>query len=163
MILPSLLLQKPTRNSKAKIHTKKLEERLSTWKRGRILGLEKKGRIIQERIRSSCQPVSKDYIKIFANLMMQVRVSSALRIFTSDPYVSVLKISVNVINALKQKHAKPSPILENILLNCPANKVLPCYFDNNDEEMVSKASSLTNGTGSPSQLDAMQYHSQIQT
>ena len=32
MILPSLLLQKPTRNSKAKDHTKKLEKRLSTWK-----------------------------------------------------------------------------------------------------------------------------------
>ena len=72
MILPSLLLQKPTRNSKAKDHTKKLEERLSTWKGGRIMDLVKEGRIIQERIRSSCQRVSKDYAKIFANLMMQV-------------------------------------------------------------------------------------------
>ena len=34
MIIPSLLLQKPTRNSKAKDHTKKLEERLSNWKGG---------------------------------------------------------------------------------------------------------------------------------
>ena len=30
MILPSLFLQKPTRNSKAKDHTKDLEERLPT-------------------------------------------------------------------------------------------------------------------------------------
>ena len=43
MILPSLLLQKPTRNSKAKDHTKKLEERLSTWKGGRIMDLVKEG------------------------------------------------------------------------------------------------------------------------
>ena len=39
MILPSLLLQKPNHNSKAKDHTKKLEERLSTWKGGRIMDL----------------------------------------------------------------------------------------------------------------------------
>ena len=31
-----------------------------------------------------------------------------------------------------------------------------CYFENTDEEMVSKVSSLTSGAGSPSQLDAMQ-------
>ena len=70
MILPSLLLQKPTRNSKAKDHTKKLEERLSTWKGGRIMDLVKEGRIIQERIRLYYQRVSKGYAKIFANLMM---------------------------------------------------------------------------------------------
>ena len=61
MILPSLILQKPTRNSKARDHTKKLEERLSTWKGGRIMDLVKEGRIIQELIRSSCQRVSKDF------------------------------------------------------------------------------------------------------
>ena len=55
MILPSLVLEKPTRKSKVKDHTKKLEERLSTWKGGRIMDLVKGGRIIQERIRSSYQ------------------------------------------------------------------------------------------------------------
>ena len=155
MILPSLLLQKPTRNSKAKDHTKKLEERLSTWKGGRIMDLVKEGRIIQERIRSSCQRVSKDYAKIFANLMMQGTVGSALKILTSDPCVDVHKISDNVINTLKQKHPKPSPILENILLNGPVNEVLRYCFDNIGEKMISKASSLTKGAGSPSQLDAM--------
>ena len=127
-----------------KITQKKLEERLSTWKEGRIMDLVKEGRIIQERIRSSCQRVSKDYAKIFANLMMQGRVSLALKILTSDPCVGVHKINDDVINALKQKHPKPSPILKNI--------------DNIDEEMVSKASSLTKGAGGPSELDAMQNH-----
>ena len=41
MILPSLLLQNTTRNSKVKDYTKKLEERLSTGKGGRIMGLVK--------------------------------------------------------------------------------------------------------------------------
>ena len=90
--------------------------------------------------------------------MMQGRVSLALKILTSDPCVGVHKINDDVINALKQKHPKPSPVLENTLLNGPVTEVLPCYFDNIDEEMASKASSLTKVAGGPSQLDAMQYH-----
>ena len=53
------------------------------------MDLVKEDSIIQEHIRSSCQRVSKDYAKIFANLMMQGRVSSALKILTSDPCVGV--------------------------------------------------------------------------
>ena len=77
---------------------------------------------------------------------------------TSDLCVGFHKINDDVINALKQKNLKRSPILENTLLNCSVNEALPCYFGNIDEEMILKASSLTKGAGSPSQLDAMQYH-----
>ena len=87
---------------------------MPTRKEGRIVDLVKEGRIIQERIRSSCQRVSKDYAKIFTNLMMQGRVSSALKILTYDPCVH--KINDDVINALKQKYPKPLPLLENNLL-----------------------------------------------
>ena len=66
-----------------------------------------------------------------------------------------IKINYDVINALKQKHPKSLPILENTLLNGPVNEFLPCYFHNTDEGMVSKASSLTKGEGDPSQQDAM--------
>ena len=89
---------------------------------------------------------------------MQGRVSSALKNLTSGPCVGVHKINDDAINTLKQIHGKPSPILENTLLNDPVNEVLPCYFDNIDEELVSKASSLTKGADRLSQLDAMQYH-----
>ena len=122
------------------------------------MDLVKEGRIIQECIRSSCQRESKVYAKIFANLMMQGRFISAPKILTSDSCVGLHKINDDVINALKQKHPKSSPILGNTLLNSPVNEVLPCYFDNIDEDMVSKASSLTKGAGGSSQLDAMQYH-----
>ena len=68
--------------------------------------------------------------------MMQGRVSSALKIFTSDPCVCVHKISDNIINSLKYKHPKQSPILENMLPNDTVNEVLSCYFRNIDKEMV---------------------------
>ena len=58
-------------------------------------------------------------------------------------------------NALKQEHPKPLAILKNTLLNGPDNEVLPCYFDNTDEEMVSKASSLTKGAGVTTRCNAI--------
>ena len=72
--LPLLFLQGPTRNNKARDHTKKIDKQLLTWKGGKINDLIKEGRIIQERIKSSCQRASKDYAKIFGNLMMQGKV-----------------------------------------------------------------------------------------
>ena len=68
---------------------------MSTWKGSRIIDSVKEGKIIQERIRSSCKRVSKNYAKIFSNLMMEGRVSSALNILTS-----VHKINDDIINGL---------------------------------------------------------------
>ena len=53
------------------------------------MDLVKECRIIQERTTSSCQRVSKNYAKIFATLIMQGRVSSALKILTSDLCIGV--------------------------------------------------------------------------
>ena len=92
------------------------------------MDLVMEGRIIQERIGSSSQGVSKDYAKNVANLMMQGTVSSTLKNLTSDPCVGVRKINGDVINALKQKHPKPSTILENTLLNGPVNEVLASFL-----------------------------------
>ena len=62
--------------SKRQLAIAKRQITLKNWtKKGvRIMDLVKEGRIIQERIRSSCQRVSKDYAKIFSNLMMHGRV-----------------------------------------------------------------------------------------
>ena len=46
MILPSLLLQKPSRNSKSKEHLSKLQERLSQWKSGQLSDLMRECRRI---------------------------------------------------------------------------------------------------------------------
>ena len=48
--------------------------------------------------------------------MMQGSVSLALKILTFNLCVEVQKINDDTISALKQKHPKPFPILENTLL-----------------------------------------------
>ena len=45
-----LLLQKPSKNSKAKDHVKYLSDRLTLWKEGRVEELLEEGRAIQKRL-----------------------------------------------------------------------------------------------------------------
>ena len=52
MIMPNLLLQKPSKNSKAKDHLKALERRLESWTWGDLLELLKEAETIQKSLRS---------------------------------------------------------------------------------------------------------------
>ena len=53
MVLLCLLLQKPSRQSKSKDHSKKLEERQQLWNEGRIDELMRENRIIQSLVNST--------------------------------------------------------------------------------------------------------------
>ena len=50
MVLPALVLQKPSVNSKAKEHAELLIRRMQQWKNGDINDLLKEGRVIQQRL-----------------------------------------------------------------------------------------------------------------
>ena len=103
MVLPSLLLQKPSQNSKAKDHCRKLEERLLLWKEGQMLDLLKEGRLIQERLKSSKSRILKDIGKNFAKLMMKGKVNAALKMLT-DSHIGVHQINEEIFSALREKH-----------------------------------------------------------
>ena len=51
MVMPSLLLQKPTKTSKAKDHLAALERRLGLWEAGEILELFKEAETIQQGLK----------------------------------------------------------------------------------------------------------------
>ena len=53
MTLPCLLFQKPSRNTKAKDHSKALGNRLKLWNKGKIDTLVKEARTIQNRSQNS--------------------------------------------------------------------------------------------------------------
>ena len=53
MIMPSLLLQKPSKNSKSRDHLKALERRMDLWISGEILDLLQEGETIQKDLRPS--------------------------------------------------------------------------------------------------------------
>ena len=53
MVMPNLLLQKPSRKSKSKDHLKSLESRLKLWHTGEITELLKEAETIQKDLRVS--------------------------------------------------------------------------------------------------------------
>ena len=83
MLLPGLLLQKISKKCKAKDHRLKLEERLGIWKNGDIDKLLSEGRIIQQRIEKQIYDKKKDNARTFSNLMLQGKVTSAIRFLSS--------------------------------------------------------------------------------
>ena len=107
MILPPLLLQKPTKRSKTKDHNKFLETRLQWWSAGNISDLIKEGRAIQNRFKTSSTNNQQNNEKIFSRLMLQGKVAAALRWITNCQG-SVLKISRQVIRSLSSKHPDPA-------------------------------------------------------
>ena len=52
MIMPNILQQKPSKNSKAKDHLKDLERRLESWLSGHLLELLKEAETTQKSLRS---------------------------------------------------------------------------------------------------------------
>ena len=149
IILPALMLQKPSKTSKSQKHCKTLEHRLAAWKDGRIDELIQECRTIQRRFSSNERRNKENKAKTFAKLVFQGKINAAIKLLT-DIDAGVHKVDDTILNELQQKHPQPAPLTSDSLLNGPVNCVLPSYFDEIDETMVFKSASMTKGAGGPS-------------
>ena len=140
MILPALFLQKPSKNSKTKDHCRKLDERMTAWKEGRIMDLFQEGQTIQARMTASKPRSSEDESRTFAKFINQGKVNAALKML-SDSELGIHKVN----KELQAKHPKLSTLTENTRLNGPINHILPSYFDSINEAMIFKATTLIKG------------------
>ena len=81
MIMPNLLLQKPSKNSKAKYHLTDLERRMQSWLKEDLMELLHEGETIQKNL---TQKIAKRDIgkisKKFAALMRKERVNAAINL-----------------------------------------------------------------------------------
>ena len=140
MILPTLLLQKPSAKSKAKDHSAALGRRLAAWKKGEINELIREVRCIQGRFNASRRPKKQeDLAKTFAKLVMEGKVSSAMKLLDKEHNVGVLNLNEEVIADLKAKHPNPEPATNRSLLHGPVMVVPAHFFDAIDEQSVLKA------------------------
>ena len=99
MILPALILQKPSKRSKAKDHKQCVTRRMQLWKEGNICEIMREVRYIQRKITSSKkQRTAEDTSKTFAKLMMQGKVSVA------NESSSVMTCTDSVLKELREKH-----------------------------------------------------------
>ena len=149
-VLLSVGLQKPSPKSKAKEHQDLLSKRLVQWKDGEINKLLRVGRIIQSRIgklRSSDPP---DKSKVFAKLLLEGQINSALRFLSESTSGGVLPLTDEVMAQLQIKHPEPQPAKLGSLLFGPIDDEFPesVYLGINGE-MVRQAALRTKGSGGP--------------
>jgi len=157
MILPSLLLQKPSKTSKAKDHTKCLGERLKLWNEGKLDTLMKECQIIQRKIKTSKNRSSEDVSRIFSRLMFVGKVSAALKFLDKNSENGVLEPTEEVITLLHEKHPEPAAIQPGTLFEGPLQPVSPAHFSDIDEQTVMKAALRTKGSAGPSHFDSDQF------
>ena len=143
MVMQVLLLQKPSKTSKAKDHANHLQRRLFLWKNGDIHALLLEGRCIQKHLPKRFPLDDKSLAKAFSKLMFQGRVRSALLLLSRNNSCGLLdldqiiptngdgdQIQVSVREALSDLHPLGKTPHEDTLLHqelpnsIPTNPVL---------------------------------------
>ena len=85
MIMTSLLLQKPSKDSKTKYHTKALERRLQLWTDGHLAELLTEGETIQSSLKLVIAPKTIPQLsKKFVEQMQKGNVDSAIKLIASN-------------------------------------------------------------------------------
>lgn len=154
-VLIAIGLQKPGPKSKAKDHKEILSKRLTMWKDGEIDKILREGRTIQSRIGKLKTSKPLDKSKIFAKLVLDGQINSALRFLSETSNNGVLKLTDEVMTQLKRKHPNPQPAKLGSLLFGPIDDDYPdSIYCNIDGEMVRQAALRTKGSGGPSGVDA---------
>ena len=158
MVLPSLILQKPSSTSKSKKHSAAIERRLALWKQGDLNLLMKEVRFIQEKFVSSRKAKSvEDITRIFARLVMQGKITAAIKLLDQERSTALVTPSRKVLEELEKKHPSAAEIREECLLNGPTDQIPPNIFDLINEQMIYDAALKTKGSAGPLGMDAELY------
>ena len=105
MVMPNLLLQKPSRNSKSRDHLEALERRLHLWKERELTELLIEGETIQKSLSDSKRTTTiAELSKQFKNYMKKGNVNAALKLLTNNMKDGILPLNIQALNSLKEKH-----------------------------------------------------------
>ena len=153
MITFPLLLQKPSRKSKAKDHTNYLTKRLEWWKAGNISAIIHEGREIQKRLIAAKRNSAENTDKIFTRLMLHGKVAAALR-WIGNSKTSVRECDYETIEILKSLHPEAAETSNVAMLRGPVDKVESVIFDSIDADMIQRVIKHISGAAGPSGADA---------
>ena len=164
IVLPILLLQKPSHNSKAKDHSACRERRLKTWQNGDLNDLLLEGRTIQLRIpKSSLKDSQKNLARSFANLMFQRKTKATLRLLSDQGKNAVLCLGDlvdekrTVRDIIIDKHPPGQPAHPDSIIKDDPPDIHPVLFESIDASMIRSAALQTTGAAGPSGLDASSW------
>ena len=147
IVLLALALQKPGQKSKAKEHQQCLGKRLEQWKNSEIECLVREGRAIQRRLQIAKSHDAPNKAKVFAKLVMEGQINSALRFLSEDGGRGVLPLTDDVMTQLNEKHPTAKEAKLGSLLFGPVEDVPEIIYQEIDGEMIKEAALRTKGSG----------------
>ena len=167
VVLPHLLLQKPSRASKSRDHIACLERRMPLWCNGKLIELLLEGRAIQERRPKSHSKKKKPRSSAatsFAERMYHGRTKEALELLKGKERGGTLNMFDRipsgsgdvryVRDVLLEKHPPGQPAHTDSLLQNETPPIHPVIFDSIDSDLIRTATLRTSGSAGPSGLDA---------
>lgn len=162
IVLPILVLQKPSQNTKAKDLSISLERRLKVWQNGDLNSLLHEGRTIQLHLPKFSPKNNQEHLaQSFANLMFQGKTEAALRLLSEDSRGGVLRLDDSidgqrtVREILSDKHPPPQPIHPDSIISDSPSDVHPVLFESIDASLIRSTALRTSGAAGPSGLDAL--------
>ena len=156
MIIPHLLIQKPSFKAKSKKHSISLSRRLILWQAGDVDKLVREARYIQESCCSARRyRTTEPQSKIFSKLMLEGKVNAAMKLLDETNLGGVLSLSNEALEELWKKHPASQPADESTLIGGKVPFVDPAIFANIDEASIARAAMNTKGAAGPSGLDAL--------
>ena len=140
MIMPILLLQKPSKDSKSKDHVSALKRRLPTWHNGELLELKKECKTIQKCIKSNLPKNTIEAVsKKFSSLMKKGKLNAAVKNLTSSMEGGVLPLTEETMSLLQLKHPEPAECNDDVIFEHQAPKVHPVVFDAINADLIRSA------------------------
>ena len=111
MIMPGLLLQKTSLNSKSKENSEILKRRLLLWKNGQLDHLMFEGKTIQDRLQNNGRVTTNKGNKslTFAQLIEEGKDNKEMKILEKANKGGILPLSDETFEILQQKHPKAHP------------------------------------------------------
>ena len=145
-VMPALLLQKPSKNSKSKDYLVSLERRLKLLEEGDIRNLLHEGETIKERMKSSKKGMNIEKISLkFKNIMNKGNAIGALKLLKENISNGILPLNDKTLTMLKQKHPEANETPQEVLLQRPTQPVHPIVHEDINESLILKAPMLTKG------------------
>ena len=168
IVLPILLLQKPSRTSKTKQHIALLESRLGLWSNGDLDELVREGRAMQQRLpKNGPTTANSSLARSFSNLMFMGKSKAALDLLSRGEKGGILHLndhvnpddplSLTVRESLVQKHPVGQPAYSSCIVPDEPQDSHPVIFQSLDANAIHSATLSVNGAAGPSGLDSHEW------
>ena len=154
MIMPSLLLQKPTKSSKTKDHVDNLRRRLNLWRSGSFDELVREARFTQSKFSQHRRADNIEQMaKKFNGFIIKGKINAALKLLSDVRSNDVLHLDDQTLRLLREKHPDSGEKFENLLLRGPELSIGEYAFECIDAFQIYKSAKDVKGTAGPSSLD----------